>query len=53
MEELKQEIDNAIENYKSNKKAGAPAGSLAFDSGRVDGLRQALEILENSSQKAI
>ena len=51
--ELKETIDNALENYKSNKKAGSPAESLAYDSGRIDGLKQAFEIVEKTFQETI
>ena len=44
-EELKETIENAIENYKSNKDSGTPAESLAFDAGRIDGLKTALKII--------
>lgn len=47
-DELQQAIENAIETYQANKNSGSPAESLAFDNGRIDGLKQALEILRGT-----
>ena len=49
-DKLQEAIDNALENYKSNKKT-ASQESLAYDMGRIDGLRQAAEILEKTYQE--
>jgi len=49
--ELKEAIDNALQNYKSNQKAGSPADSLAYDLGRIAGLKQAFEIVERTFQE--
>jgi hypothetical protein len=38
-------IDDAMLAYKINKGHGAPADALGYDAGRIDGLKQALEIL--------
>ena len=51
--ELQEAINNALENYKSNKKSGSPAESLSYDMGRIDGLKQVMEIVEKTYQEAI
>lgn len=43
---IREALEAAIESYRANQKAGSPAESLAFDNGRIDGLKQALEIVE-------
>ena len=53
MEELQEEINNTLQNYKSNKKNNSPTDSLAFDAGRIDGLKRAMEIIEKTLQAAI
>jgi len=45
LNKLQEVIDRAIENYKSNKNSGAAAESLAYDSGRIAGLKEAMEII--------
>jgi len=52
IEKLQEEIDNAILNYKLNKESGSPAESLAFDAGRIDGLKTAMGIVERTFQEA-
>ena len=37
----------ALECYESNKKQGASIESVAYDSGVYNGLKQAIEILDN------
>jgi hypothetical protein len=37
---------DALRVYRENQAAGASRESLAFDSGRYEGLKQALEIVE-------
>ena len=44
---LQEAYQNAIDNLKSNKDGGrSNAVSLAYDSGYVEGIRHALEIVE-------
>lgn len=43
--QVKEAHADALRVYELNKEYGAPGQSVAFDSGRVDGLKQALEIL--------
>jgi hypothetical protein len=42
----------ALWKQKENKEAGADAVSRAYDMGRVDALKQALEVLENGCKGA-
>ena len=44
MDRLEQEYQSALENYETNKKAGSPAESLAYDAGLIAGLSRGLEI---------
>jgi hypothetical protein len=44
--ELNEEINRVTEIYQSNKKAGSPVESLAFDAGIIEGLRRSLEIID-------
>ena len=39
-------LDDALRTYKANRDAHADAVSIAFDAGRVDGLKEALEAIE-------
>jgi len=50
--ELKEAIDNALQNYKADKKT-ASTESLAYSAGRIDGLKQAFEIVEKTFQETI
>jgi hypothetical protein len=45
IEQLEKAIEQAIDVYETNKRNGSPGLSTAYDSGRIDGLRQALEII--------
>lgn len=48
-ERVRKAIDSALwdarEVHESNEKAGAALESIAYDAGRCDGLKQALEII--------
>jgi len=41
-------MDAAIYTYKSDQQTKADLASVSFDAGRVDGLKQALEIIRKS-----
>ena len=45
IEKLQEAYENAQETYEANKKANSPEGSLAYDQGRIDGLKQNLIII--------
>lgn len=45
IEELEREKANALDVEQRNREAGSSAQSVAFDSGRYAGLRDALEIV--------
>jgi len=44
VEQLEAEVENAFEVARANKESGSPAESVAYDQGRITGLRDALEI---------
>ena len=46
MQALIDELTRAREVYRENKDAGAPAESLAYDAGIIEGLKRAVEIME-------
>jgi len=48
-EQLQDAIRHAEDSHRANRETGAPAESMAFDSGRIDGLRQALDIVDRCS----
>ena len=45
-EKLQDALDDALRVYKADKATGDDALSTAWNAGRVDGLKQALDILE-------
>lgn len=45
-ETISRMVGQARETYEENKKTASPE-SIAFDAGRYDGLKQALEAIEN------
>lgn len=44
IEELERETEHAFETQQANRKGGSPAESVAHDTGRYMGLKDALEI---------
>lgn len=44
--------EHALAIYKKNKADGADAVSVAFDAGRVDGLSQALSVIETAARES-
>jgi len=46
--ELAEALADALRVYEANKAGGSPALSVAFDSGRYDGLKQALAIIDKA-----
>lgn len=44
-------LDDALRVYRANQAAGADPVSIAFDAGRVDGIKQVLEAMEAGSHK--
>jgi hypothetical protein len=46
VKEIAQAMQDATSVYIANKESGSTALSLAYDSGRIDGLKQALEIID-------
>jgi len=47
---LEQALNTAIEVHHANKQSRADAESTAYDAGRIDGLRQALELIEGGTK---
>ena len=45
LRDLEAANDEALRVYKANKSSGSGIESVAFDSGRYDGLMQAIEIV--------
>lgn len=45
IKELESEMDNALDVGQRNRAAGSPAESVAYDSGRYTGLKDALEVV--------
>ena len=50
IEKLQEAYENALETYKANRKTNSPKDSLAYDQGRIDGLKQSLEIVDSFSK---
>jgi hypothetical protein len=46
VKEIAQALHDATSVYIANKQTGSPAQSTAFDAGRIDGLKQSLQIID-------
>lgn len=49
---LTEAMADALRVYETNRDRGAPPQSVAFDSGRYDGLKQAIELLDSAVEIA-
>ena len=45
-------LDDALRVYRANQADGADPVSIAFDAGRVDGIKQVLEAMEAGRQES-
>jgi len=45
-DELEAALMDALRTYEANRDGGSPAESVAYDSGRYNGLKQAIQILD-------
>ena len=46
--DLQEQLQDAIQVHQANRDGGSTAESVAFDAGRVDGLKHAIEIVEQA-----
>jgi len=45
------EMENALEVYQANKAGGSSEVSVAYDSGRYNGLKQAIDTLDRIAER--
>ena len=45
IERLEMELNHAFEVARANKESGSSGGSIAYDEGRITGLKDALEVI--------
>jgi hypothetical protein len=50
---LQEDLQQAEDTERENRQAGSPPESRAFDAGRVDGIRYALDVLISARSGAI
>jgi hypothetical protein len=50
---LQTAYDAALIVYRTDRQSGADGIAIAFDAGRVDGLKQALEIILTDSRQGV
>ena len=50
-ERIQEAYADAMRVHEANKEHGSTALSIAFDAGRIDGLKQALELIDETLRK--
>ncbi|MCF7939512.1 MAG: hypothetical protein K9L68_13005 [Spirochaetales bacterium] len=50
-EQIREALEDTLETAKTNRENGEPKVSLAYDSGRVAGLQQALTLCEEAEKQ--
>lgn len=47
---ISEQAEDALSVYRDNQKSNTPATALAYDLGRVAGLREALDMIQKTAQ---